>query len=468
MVDAGYYQDLLRPLFAGRKVILVGIHLASANEAVQRLRSLGADRCFVVAVGAGTGTFPSPADADWIVREERFTDAVAELHSAELLMADPPAAVTTALDRFDSTAEALVLAPGVTLGALPAFMAGRRVWGRRHPASLPLEDKVKIDAFWDSVGVKRAPSMVCPVVIDAARAASERLDRGNGTVWAGDARGGIHGGAHLLRHVRDQAGMTAAIDFFTSRCDRIRIMPFLEGIPCSIHGIVFAHHVAAVRPVELVTLRPVDAMGFLYAGAATYWDPPDADRDYMRETARRVGEAFRSVVGPGTFTIDGVMTSEGFLPTELNPRFGAGLNVMARALKELPIGLLTQALQEGEKLDYRPADLERLLVDGADSHRGGGGWTVIKQAHAGTEEHPITWDDGAYRLPRPGEAPSGSLMIGPSSVGGFLRFSPDPAQVPAGPSIAPRVAAAFALADREFGTGLGRLSAARDVRLFSS
>ena len=44
---------------------------------------------------------------------------------------------------------------------------------------------------------------------------------------------------------------------------------------------------------------------FLYAGAATYWDPSDADREYMRTVARRVGEAFRTQVGPGTFTVDG-------------------------------------------------------------------------------------------------------------------------------------------------------------------
>ena len=29
-----------------------------------------------------------------------------------------------------------------------------------------------------------------------------------------------------------------ALDFFKSRCDRVRVMPFLEGVPCSIHGIV--------------------------------------------------------------------------------------------------------------------------------------------------------------------------------------------------------------------------------------
>ena len=283
-------------------------------------------------------------------------------------------------------------------------------------------------------------------------------------MWAGDARDGIHGGGHLVRRVLQEADVSTALTFFGSRCDRVRIMPFLEGIPCSIHGIVFSDYVIALRPVELVTLRPREDMAFLYAGTATYWDPSEPDREYMRATARRVGAAFRTVVGLGTFTVDGVMTSDGFLPTELNPRFGAGLNVMARSIQDLPLGLLIQALQEGEPLAYRPRDLEALLLEQADSHRSGGGWTVIKPAQQRTEEHPLAWTDGSYRLARPDEPGSGSLLIGPSNVGGLMRFTPDPAQMPTGPSIAPRVVAAFGLADREFGTGLGPLAPARDVR----
>ncbi len=464
MVDAAYYQDLLRQIFTGRRVIIVGLPLAGAADTVARLRRLGSDRCLVLASGRGTGTFPSPGDAEWLILEHRFPDVVAELHAVEGLLANPPAEAIAVMDRYDPDRRALVLAPVVTLGPIPTAMAGRRVWGARPPASLALEDKTRIDTFWDRIGVERSPFVVAPLSITAVRGAADRMNRGSGVVWAGDARDGLHGGAHLVRWVRSDTDLTEALTFFSERCDRVRIMPFLEGIPCSIHGLVFPDRIVTIRPVELITLRPSPGTRFLYAGAATYWDPSDADRDYMRGVARRVGEAFRAQVGPGTFTVDGVMTEDGFRPTELNPRFGAGLNVMARGLPDLPLVLICQALQGGETLDYRPRELEDVLVQGAEEHRSGGGWTTMMKVEQESHEHALARADGAYRLASPVEPADGSLLIGPSNVGGFVRFTPDSARTPRGASIAPAVVAAFALADREFGIGLGSLAPAREVR----
>lgn len=464
MVDAAYYQDLFRQIFNGQRVIIIGLPLAGTADAVARFRRLGSDRCLVLASGRGSGTLPSPDDAEWMILEHRSPDVVTELHLVEGLMANPPAAVIGAMDRYDPDRRALVLAPVVTLGPIPTEMAGRRVWGGRPAASLVLEDKTRIDAFWDRIGVTRSPSVVAPLSITAVRGAFDRMNRGSGVVWAGDARDGLHGGAHLVQWVRSESDLTQALTFFSDRCDRVRIMPFLDGIPCSIHGLVFPDDIVTIRPVELITLRPTAGARFLYAGAATYWDPSDGDREYMRGVARRVGEAFRAQVGPGTFTVDGVMTGDGFRPTELNPRFGAGLSVMARGLPDLPLILICQALQGGVALDYRPRDLEEMLVEGADTHRAGGGWTTVKTVVQESREHAILRVDGGYRLAVPGEPADASLLVGPSNVGGFVRFTPDPTRTPRGRSIAPEVVAAFSLADREFGTGLGSLWPAREIR----
>src|SRR5689334_17767166 len=87
----------------------------------------------------------------------------------------------------------------------------------------------------------------------------------------------------------------------------------------------------------MVTLRQSPRLR--YCGAATFWDPAQHRRTEMREVARRVEETLRGTMGyRGAFTIDGVMTEQGFLPTELNPRFGAGLGVIGRATPELPLG----------------------------------------------------------------------------------------------------------------------------------
>ena len=63
-------------------------------------------------------------------------------------------------------------------------------------------------------------------------------------------------------------------------CDRVRIMPFLEGIATSVHGIVLPDGVVALRPVELVTLRR-PGHRLVYSGCATFWDPPDDVREEM-------------------------------------------------------------------------------------------------------------------------------------------------------------------------------------------
>ena len=51
-------------------------------------------------------------------------------------------------------------------------------------------------------------------------------------------------------------------------------MPFLEGVPCSIHGLVLPDGTAVFRPVELAILRGPDRR-FVYGGLGTTWDPPD-------------------------------------------------------------------------------------------------------------------------------------------------------------------------------------------------
>jgi hypothetical protein len=137
---------------------------------------------------------------------------------------------------------------------------------------------------------------------------------------------------------------------------------------------------------------------------------------------------------------------------------------MARGLPDLPVILICQALQGGEALDYRPHELEAMLVQGADTHRSGGGWTVIKKVECETHENLVVRADGGFRPASEGQTADGTVLVGPSNIGGFVRFTPDPARTPRGPSIAPDVVAAFALADREFGTGLGPLAPAEAVR----
>jgi hypothetical protein len=454
--------DVLRPVFTGRKMVLTGGPLAAMTGMCRRLRDLGAERPFLLATGVGTGEVPGADEAEWCVVEVRAPDVITEIRAAMRLLRLVPGEVVAALDRWDPERRALVLSP--MFNELPEI-AGRRVYGPRRAEWRRLEDKVVVDGLWDELGVTRAPSEVVAAEPAALRAAARRLDRGAGTAWAGDARQGFNGGAFCLRWVRAEEDAVEAAAFLAERCDRVRVMPFLEGIPCSIHGVVFPQGVATFRPVEMVTLRRPGSNRLRYAGAATFWDPPEPDREVMRDLARRVGDGLRERVGyRGAFTVDGVLAAEGFLPTELNPRPGAGLSMMTRDLPDLPVALLDRALIEGERLAFGADDLERQVLRAADRVRAGGAWTVTEVATGATRDLPVVFEGGACRPATDGQAADGMVSFGPSGVGGFVRVALDPARVPAGPSVAPLAVAAFALADERFGSGIGPLEMARAVR----
>jgi hypothetical protein len=458
----GRYTSRLRRFYRGRKLILTGAPLAMLRGNSRMVRSIGADRPFLLAAGVGTGPLPSEEEGERHVLRLTAPDIVSETRAIMSLLANLPAEALAALDRYDPDREALVLSP-------PAnelhTIAGRRVYGPRRPSWRRLEDKTLIDELWDAHGIRRPPSVVVPANAAALRAAARRMDRGLGTVWSGDTREGVNGGAIYVRWVRHDRDESEAVAFLSSHCNRARVVPFIEGVPCSIHGLVLADGVAALRPVEMVTLRPAGSNRLVFAGAATFWDPPEADREAMRRVAGVVGAALRDRVGYlGAFTVDGVLSEDGFLPTELNTRYGAGLMVMADSREDLPLWLLNLAVVEGEPLGLGSAVLEADVLERADRHRSGAVWTVTHRAPPTSRQSPVAFSPGGARFASPGEQPAGTLWFGPSNVGGYVRLALDPARIPVGPSVAPLAVDAFALADERLATSIGPMSPARPVR----
>jgi hypothetical protein len=445
-----YWRHLLRPVFAGRKVIVTGTPLAGAPEQVKVLRELGAADVFALAEGIGTGKI---ADCAHYVLDLTSESLMGLIRAGQEALRDPPADAIAAIDAFDPERNALVVGSFLNEAA---SVAGRTCLAHRHPTWLALEDKVVADEIFDAAGVRRAPSHVVGI--------GELQWSGAEEVWAGDAREGFHGGAEQTHLVRGSADADAAHAALVKECDRVRVMPFLDGIPCAIHGMVIDGDVIALRPVEMVTLRRAEPPYFFYAGAATYWDPPDADREEMRTVAYKTGaELARRVGFRGAFTVDGVLTADGFLPTEINPRMGAGLRVVEGGIKEIPLHFLISAISGGVALDYRPSQLEALLIERADASRRGGTWRAIPTPLPGAEPRPLAWNGEGWR--DAGDAtPDAVLVSGKSEIGGFLRLGFEPARTPAGPSVGERAAAFYAFCDRELGTAVGPLTAAPDVR----
>lgn len=462
--EAGeYYRALLRPVFEGRRIILVGAPLAGFKPLALQLRALGAERPFLLGSGSGTGDLPNPSTPSASL-DIRAPDMIAEIHTYEAALERLPPKVLKAIEAYDPERRACALG-ALVMGPLEG-VAGRPLYGRREPRWAELEDKTVIGALWDALDVPRAPSRVVAAEPSAMAAARAELERGSGVVLAGDTREGHNGGGIFVRWVCDDAEAREAAAFFAGRCDRVRVMPFLEGIPCSIHGLVFPETTVVLRPIEGVNLRSRDPHRIRYTGMASYWDPSPGDREAIRDLARHVGEALRERVGyRGGFTIDGVLTAEGFRPTELNARVGAGLALIARSLPALPLLPLALAVQAGESLDYRPAWLEERVLAAADAERAGSAWCTLPGEAAERLVTRLCGDPAkGYREAAEDEEEDASVSCGPSNVGGFVRFEPRRERVPLGPSFAPFAVAGLTFADRSFGLGIGPLEAAREVR----
>ena len=307
----------------------------------------------------------------------------------------------------------------------PPFVAadeplqGRPVLGGRPARWAALEDKMLLAGLCERAGIAAAPSRVVPTEAGALQATSADLvdDPRLGTVWSGDARDGVNGGGNFVRWVVDDADAGEAFAFFAPRCDRVRVMPFLDGVPCSIHGFVLPSGTAAFRPVEIATLRDVTRRRFVFGGLSTWWDPPPADREVMRDAVRRIGGVLAAEHGyRGAFGIDGVLTAGGFLPTEVNPRFSGGFGTLAKVDPDF-LHLLQLALQAGHDPGLTPDELET-FTDVLDARRTGRPKAVGQgESLGGDVAYPVTFTGG--RLER-AAADTGTALVGADTPSGFF------------------------------------------------
>ncbi|MEO6143551.1 MAG: hypothetical protein ABIP19_06175 [Dermatophilaceae bacterium] len=454
--------DRCSALVRGRKVVLVGGVLAGATHRVRQLRAWGAGDILILAQGVGTGELPDPGAAQvTVVDDGKPSSLTEEVRSWEQFAADPPAAARQALEDFDPHGRALCL--------LSAFAhvdryCGRESLGGRTPAIAALEDKTLNDALWDAAGVPRVPARVVPADRQRILEAARDLDSGDGTVWSADASDGMNGGGDRVRWVRTSADAEEALTLLLPRTRLVRLMPFLHGVPCSIHGFVLPDGVAVFRPVEQVILRSFADSRFVHAGISTWWDPADEDREQMREVARRVGRRLQeSDDFRGGYSVDGILTRDGFRPTELNPRFAAGLSTIAKGVPGLPLELLQGSTVRGIDVGATAAGLESILVEAADANRYGSVYTMSRIAPpAETETLEVAGGPEELQAAGPDEAVVGVLEHGPATLGSLVRFTPS-ALTP-GTRMAPYAVSAFALADRLWGTRFGDLEPALDVR----
>jgi hypothetical protein len=258
-----------------------------------------------------------------------------------------------------------------------------------------------------------------------------------------DNRDGWHGAGEYARWVRDPEDVQPATDWFEQHADTVRVMPFLDGTPCSIHAFVTSDGVAVFNPVELLIYRRTDRPAFFYAGGANFWTPPDAIRSEMRAAAHTIGVLLDRQMGyRGGFGIDGICTADGFRPTELNPRLSLGHRVHTRSAN-FPLGGVERMLIEGD-IAIDASDLEDTILGSAVKKHGGAMFPLDEDVPAHRTGYVINGNTAsAVDADGPND---GVMMTGPAAFGSMLMIRFEPERTPVGPSLARRALTVLDLA----------------------
>lgn len=454
---------LAAPL-VGRPVIVGPTVLAGATSIVEALRLLG---CPVLVIATARGAGPVPEDGEVTIvpivppEVDSITD---ELRMLDRMARELPAGARAAVEAFDPDGRGLWwCGPFVTTDEP---IDGRPVVFGRPSAFIALEDKMLADDVWAGAGVDHPAYAIVENDPDALAAATAELAGPLGAVWSGDARDGFNGAGNYVRWVIDERDQAGALAFFGPRCDRVRVQPFLEGVPCSIHGFVLPDGTAALRPVEIATLRDVGKRHLVYGGVGTTWDPPRRDRDTMRDVVRRVGAHLASAHGyRGAFGIDGVLSGAGFLPTELNPRMSAGATMVADVDRWFFL-LLQATLLAGVDPGVDVADVES-LVPLMDAERSGRVSAVSQgPTTVGSDlSFPVRWDGRDFaRTEGDTDGDTGDTLVAADTPTGFFARVEPCASLTRGTRLGDLTAGLMRFADREWGSEFGAVEAAPEVR----
>jgi hypothetical protein len=409
----------LRSAVTGRAIVLLGRLPKSAEAPVGLLRAAGAGPFLRVSLRGGAPA--GAADIEPVVLEPgpAGPDFILEVAAFERRLAAPRAPLLARLRAFDPDGRALVIGPN---HLHCEGLDGRPRLGGRTPLDLSLEDKTTIDALWDTLGLARLPSRIATTDDRSLAAAAAAIDRGDGTVWAADNTTAVEGGAIGTRWVHDAHSAAEARALLAPRCRTVRIMPFVPGLPVSIHAWCLERGVAVLSPMEMVVLRHRRTGAFRFCGIATTWSPPHEATDSMRRFARAAARHLHARGYRGALSIDGVLGADGFVPTELNARFPAGLSQLAQRMDGLPLALADALIREGGLAELSPAGLQAVLRAGIARHPIA--WLHSRTPRAPSLDHAVglVWRGDAFARAEVGEPAATTLHWREGQVGGALRL----------------------------------------------
>ncbi len=435
----------------GQKSWIIATQAAVSAVNLHKMLGEWGSRTLVVASNEGTGDLP---DTEIVYTGSKGDSAVGSIREFFDSVVYPSPQVQARVENFDPENRARVIAEPY---ATAAEMVGRTTFGVRHPEWGAWEDKMRVDALWEDLSVPHADYRIVDVA-DAPTAASE-IGNEMGSVWVADNSQGWHGGGDFVKWIRHPDQSAEVADWFADRADRVRVMPFLDGLPCSIHGWVTDTGVATFLPVEILVLRDTADHTMVYSGVSTSWVAPSGLSDEMRAVALKVGRELSQRDGYlGLFGIDGISTVDGFRPTELNPRMSVGAGAQMGGV-DLPIWALTRAEIEGlVHLDHEWIESEVLGQRKPTIHFG-------KMVHVDVRESVFIGlgRTGKVNLVDTEQESVAKITAGPSATGSFVTGSFDTEKIGTGPPVAPMIADTLNLVSGEWDLGFPYLTAAPNL-----
>ncbi len=388
----------LRRVFGSGKWLAVSEAAMSATGLASRLASVGDgpvdDRILAVSAfsqGAGSSSSVDPATGVEHISLELppAADLVAGIRIAQRAYGDLPGDVQARIDSWDPQSTARAVMPFTS--SAPA-VGGRATFGVTREAWKLLEDKLVATDVWHKAGVPYAPFELVDLADEhTGLAAHHRLANDYGSVWALDNSNGWHGGGDGTFWIRNSGEVLAFMTAHRQTNRQARVMPFLAGVPCSIHGMVVADRTISFMPCETIMFLDQEAGKFHYGRSGTFWRAPDAVVSAMRAAVEAVGDELNRRVGfRGVFTLDGVADARSFMPTEINPRFGAALPMAhpTSAGETLSLFLLHLCVVEEAMPDLDPQLLEQWVRSQMENSPESRVMTKVSRSPTGSDLSP--------------------------------------------------------------------------------
>ncbi len=354
------------------------------------------------------------------------------------------------IDAFDPDCQAIVI--GAFWFELPS-VADRRVFGQRHPSWIRYEDKCAVSFIWDKAKIVQAKSEIIP-----AFCLREGLPKGweYPFVLSGDSLNGITGGGSHVRAIHSAEQLEVHRPFFESDCAQLRMMDYIDGISCSIHGMVIDNVVLSSIPIEMVVVPRADGK-FMYMGASTHWEPNSSEKAHLEDVVRKVGHALREEADfRGTFTVDGVLMNGQFYPTEINTRAGAGIFALY-SQDHTSYYLLDLMLKDGQFVDLDTSALQDWMRVTAHSNRSARAWGEAEiDGECPNETHSLIFEAGQWLRIDDEREGAATLSISEGRTGAFMMLAVASETLKRGELFMPYVQVAMQYCDAQWKTSFLR------------